>query len=135
MQQMLRDMGLIPGSGRSPGGKAQQPTPVFLPGKLHGQGRLGGYSPWDHKELDTTEATWHGSAHVKNKFGDLLVISTFHQNRHFHILVTNVNLPEFKCLCKELSLKNFSPTCDLFFSDLYTLGPYQMISLGILSQK
>lgn len=46
-----------------------------------------------------------------------------------------MNLPEFKCLCKELSLKNFSPIYDLFFSDLYTLDPYQMISLGFLSQK
>ena len=34
MQQTLRDMGLIPGSGRSPGGKAQQPTPVFWPGEF-----------------------------------------------------------------------------------------------------
>ena len=31
-----------------------QPTPVFLPGK-HGQRSLAGYSPWGHKELDTTE--------------------------------------------------------------------------------
>ena len=29
--------------------------PVFLPGKAHGQRSLAGYSPWDHKELDTTE--------------------------------------------------------------------------------
>ena len=34
-----------------------QPTPVFLPGKFHGQRSLVGYSPWDLKELDTTEAT------------------------------------------------------------------------------
>ena len=33
-----------------------QPTPVFLPGKFHGRGSLGGYSPWGRKELDTTEA-------------------------------------------------------------------------------
>ena len=32
-----------------------QPTPVFLPGKSHGQRRLTGYSPWGHKESDTTE--------------------------------------------------------------------------------
>ena len=39
--------GLIPGSERSPGrGYAWQPTPVFLPGKSHGQRRLLGYSPW-----------------------------------------------------------------------------------------
>ena len=36
---------------------AQQPTPVFLPGESHRQRSLVGYSPWDHKELDTTEAT------------------------------------------------------------------------------
>ena len=34
-----------------------QPTPVFLPGELHGQRSLMGYSPWGGKELDTTEAT------------------------------------------------------------------------------
>ena len=31
------------------------PTPVFLPGKSHGQRSLAGYSPWDGKELNTTE--------------------------------------------------------------------------------
>ena len=31
-----------------------QPTPVFLPGKSHGQRSLAGYSPWGHKGLDTT---------------------------------------------------------------------------------
>ena len=30
-------------------------TPVFLPGEFHGQKSLAGYSPWGHKELDTTE--------------------------------------------------------------------------------
>ena len=34
-----------------------QPTPVFLPGKSHGQKSLVGYSPWGHRESDTTEAT------------------------------------------------------------------------------
>ena len=32
-----------------------QPTPVLLPGKFHGWRRLVGYSPWGHKESDTTE--------------------------------------------------------------------------------
>ena len=30
------------------------PTLVFLPGEFHGQ-RLASYTPWGHKELDTTE--------------------------------------------------------------------------------
>ena len=32
-----------------------QPTPVFLPGKSHGWRSLVSYSPWSHKELETTE--------------------------------------------------------------------------------
>ena len=32
-----------------------QPTPVLLPGKSHGWGRLVGYSSWGHEELDMTE--------------------------------------------------------------------------------
>ena len=51
-----RDVGFIPGSGRSPGvGNGNPLTPVFLPGELHGQRSLAGYSPWGRKELDTTE--------------------------------------------------------------------------------
>ena len=32
-----------------------QPIAVLLPGKSHGQRSLVDYSPWDRKELDTTE--------------------------------------------------------------------------------
>ena len=32
-----------------------QTAPVFVPGKLHRQRILVGYSPWGRKELDTTE--------------------------------------------------------------------------------
>ena len=31
--------------GKIPGRTAQQPTPVFLPGEIHGQRSLMGYSP------------------------------------------------------------------------------------------
>ena len=34
-------------------------TPVFLPGESHGQKILVGYSPWDHKELDTSKVILH----------------------------------------------------------------------------
>ena len=39
-----------------------QPTPVFLPGKSHGQRRLAGSSPWGH-EWVTTEHT-HACVHT-----------------------------------------------------------------------
>ena len=35
--------------------KAMAPTPVLLPGKSHGLRSPVGYSPWGHKESDTTE--------------------------------------------------------------------------------
>ena len=41
----IRDIGLIPGSGRSPGARAWQSIPVFLPGESHGQKSMVGYSP------------------------------------------------------------------------------------------
>ena len=34
-----------------------QPMPVLLPGEFHEQRSLVGYSPWGHKESDTTEVT------------------------------------------------------------------------------
>ena len=49
------DTGLIPGSGRSPGGGNGNPTPVFFPREFHGQKSLAGYSPWGRKEWDITE--------------------------------------------------------------------------------
>ena len=36
-----------------------KPTPVFLPGKSHGQRSLVGYSPWGRRESDTTEQLNH----------------------------------------------------------------------------
>ena len=40
----VRDSGLIPGLGRSPGeGRAWQPTPLLLPGESHGQRSVAGY--------------------------------------------------------------------------------------------
>ena len=33
----------------------EDPTLVFLPGESHRQRSLVGYSPWGHKESDTTE--------------------------------------------------------------------------------
>ena len=50
----VRDVGLIPGSGRAPGGGHGNPL-QFLPGESHGQRYLAGCSPWGHKESDITE--------------------------------------------------------------------------------
>ena len=53
----VRDAGSIPGSGRFPWRRAWQPTPVFLPGKSHGQRSLVDYSPWGPKRVGHILAT------------------------------------------------------------------------------
>ena len=55
-----------------------QPTPVFLPGKFHGQRNLAGYSPWGHKESATTE-------HISTNNSSLSLPYVY---AAYHILVT-----------------------------------------------
>ena len=44
------DVGSVQGSGRFPWKGKWQPTPVFLPGKSHGQRSLAGYKLWGQQE-------------------------------------------------------------------------------------
>ena len=53
--QKRHEMRVLPQVRKIPWRRQWQPTPVFLPGKFHGQRSLGGYSPWDCKESDMTE--------------------------------------------------------------------------------
>ena len=46
--------GFNPWVGKIPWRKELLPTPVFWPGEFHGL-----FSPWGHKELDTTESLWN----------------------------------------------------------------------------
>ena len=47
--------GFNPWMEKIPWKRRWQPTPVFLPGKSHGQKSLAEYSPWGHKESDRTD--------------------------------------------------------------------------------
>ena len=51
----LGDLDLIPGSGRSPGGGHGNLLQYSSLENPHGQKSLVGYTPWGHKESDTTE--------------------------------------------------------------------------------
>ena len=44
-----------PWVGKIPWSRKWHPSPVFFPGRIHGQRSLAGYSPWGLKESDTTE--------------------------------------------------------------------------------
>jgi len=50
----FREPGFDPWVGKTLWRRKWQHTPVFLPGKSHGQKRLVGCSPWGRKELGTT---------------------------------------------------------------------------------
>ena len=55
--------------------KEMQPIPVFLSGAFHGQRSLAGYSPWGHKESDTTERLTHRDTHthwIQNESSSML---------------------------------------------------------------
>ena len=49
------ELSSIPGWGRSPGGEHDNPLQYSCLENPHGQRSIVGYSPWGHKELDTTE--------------------------------------------------------------------------------
>ena len=51
----MRRFRFNPWVGTVPWRRKWQPTPVVLLGECHGQRSLADYSPWGHKELDTTE--------------------------------------------------------------------------------
>ena len=54
-----RDMGSIPGWGRSPGGRHGNLHCSILAWRIPWTQEHGGYSPWSHRESDTTEVTEH----------------------------------------------------------------------------
>ena len=54
-RRRYRRCGFDPWVGKMPWRREWQSTPVFLPGKPHGQRSLAGYSLWGLKESDTTE--------------------------------------------------------------------------------
>ena len=52
-----KKLGFDPWVGKILQGRKWQPTPVFLPGKSHGQRSLIGYSPWGRKRVGHDLAT------------------------------------------------------------------------------
>ena len=70
-----------------------QPSPVFLPGKSHGQRSLVGYSPWGRKESDMTECS------CTHTYTNIHV----HTHTHTHVLPRSKpkSYRQFKELCED----------------------------------
>ena len=72
--------------GKIPWRREWWPTPVFLPGKFHGQRSLVGYSSWGHKELNTSEwltlnFSFIISTDAEKEFNKVCVCFTVKQNK------------------------------------------------------
>ena len=99
-----RYLGSISGLERFPWRRKWQPTPVFLPGKSHGQRSLVGYSSWGCKESDPTEYT--------------------HTHTHTH---THAHTPRFSSFASILE-------CNFYLSPILLLvRQYSIISLLAMS--
>ena len=104
--------GFHPWFQKIPWRRAWQPTPVFLPGEFHGQRNLVGYSPWGHKELDTTEQLTHIIFHCVHIFFSQSII---HQWMNFFHILATVNNAAMN-VCTHISLKLYF----WFFGGIYT---------------
>ena len=74
MAAQAGDLSLIAGMGRLHWRRKCQPTPLFVPGKSHGQRSLVGTAHRVTKELDMTKATEH--AQIKKVKVVVIIITT-----------------------------------------------------------
>ena len=101
-----RDLGLIPGLGRS-WRRERLPTPVFWPGEFHGL-----YSPWSHEESDTTE--WL-SLHFTFLF-------------FFYFLINYWNITALQC-CVSFRYTAKFYIYIYFFQIFFIIGYYKMLNI------
>ena len=62
----IRHVGSIPGSGRSPGGINGNPLQYSCLGNPTNRGAWWAYSPWGHKESETTEQLTVSHTHIQD---------------------------------------------------------------------
>ena len=103
--------------------RAQQPTPVSLPGESHGQRSLAGYRPWGHTELNMTKATQYTqpfAVMVQRQWWKKPLASQY-TSKQSHKLWLKIIL--------QTSVSYF-PCCKLFYKNSSFIGIFQMTSTG-----
>ena len=70
-----------------------QPTPVFLPGKSHGQRSLAGYSPWNRRVGHDLATKWN-----KNKTHKMR-IKGFKKVLSIHMMTTVMCFLKYQGVC------------------------------------
>ena len=107
-------LGLIPGLGRSPGGGHGNPLQYSYLENPHGQRNLASYSPWGHKESDTTECV------RLIKCVRVIKYSTDHYRSTFNVVL--VQSISSKSVSKKILRKyvNFESNSNYHFTDKIT---------------
>ena len=93
--------------GKIPWKRAWQPTSVFLPGKLHEQRSLAGYSPWGRKKSDTAErlnthtmsinlSIYQYLSHIGFTHLPIIYIYLYLSNKDYYFLVPQEITKDFK---------------------------------------
>ena len=103
-------------------------TPVFLPEEFHGQRRLVGYSPWGHRDSDTTE--WLTLWLFQESEIDLLCLLFLWRRKSFCLIYTSWVLIKGKPDFTFLSQKSDWQKCLFsFLSDLFHyLSDWDLVS-------
>ena len=121
MQETLRDVGSIPGSGRSSGGGNGNPLQYSCLENPHGQRSLAGYSPQGRKESGTTawlsthtpgDGRQHsvGSGPIVKAHWSSPSLSRVHPGRRGHRRqVTFEQVPQENCPCYQDKLESLEP--------------------------
>ena len=110
-----RDTGFGPWVRKIPWSRKGQPTPIFLPGKFHGQRRLAGYSPWVSKSQTQLGTHTHPPAteqpewSLKKIISHLVLSSRFlltllKRQAHHHDLLRFIPFHTFGSLCPSLTV-------------------------------
>ena len=94
--------------------KKWEPTPVFLPREFCGQRRLAGYSPWGHKESNTTE--WLSLTH------------SCPLSQWRHPVISSSVTPFFSCP-QSFSESGYFPVSQLFASGGQSIGTLASVSV------
>ena len=91
----VRSLGSIPGSGRSPGEGNGNPLHYSCLKNPKNQRGLAGYSPWSHKELNTTE--WHSMLYnVINILALILLVFTLSLGYRGYSVLWPLGLQRFR---------------------------------------
>ena len=105
-----------PWVGNIPWRRAWQFTPIPLPGESHGQRNLAGYSPWGHRESDTTEVTEHAC-----------IYTYIHVFTHTHTyMYTYINTLLYICIFTLGSIHN-----KIYMYNTFLLFAYQYFPICI----